>query len=87
MLSFGQKCDSRTDRMTETSRLITAVFFSLYKLQKTLTVTMLLLIGPVMLLYGTCCFIHSHSRQLASAVPLILPPEVQQNCSKMYIIP
>ena len=50
MLSFEQKCDSGMDRMTDTSQLTTAVFSSLYKLPKTVTVTMLLLIGHVMLL-------------------------------------
>ena len=49
--------DRRTNRRTDTSPHITAVFFSSYELQKTLPVTMLLLFGPVTLLCGTFLFI------------------------------
>ena len=43
--------------MTDTSPYTIAVFFSSYKLPKTLTVTMLLLFGPVSLLCETFLFI------------------------------
>ena len=46
-----------TDMMTDTSPHITAVFFSSYKMPKTLPVTMWLLFGPVTLLFGTFVFI------------------------------
>ena len=49
--------DRRTNRRTDTSPHITAVFFSSYELKKTLPVTMLLLFGPVTLLCGTFLFI------------------------------
>ena len=42
-----------SDRMTDTFQSITAVFFSLYKLTKTLPGTTLLMFGPVTLLCGT----------------------------------
>ena len=43
----------RTDRMTDTSPRTTVVFFSSYKLSKTLPVIMLLLFGHVTLFCGT----------------------------------
>ena len=54
--------DRMIDRMTDTSSCITAVFFSSYKLPKTVTVTMLWLLfysyfGPVTLLCGTFLFV------------------------------
>ena len=48
--------DRMTDRRTDTSPHITAVFFSSHKLPKTLLVTTLLLFGPVTLLRGTFLF-------------------------------
>ena len=44
-------------RRTDASPRITVVYFSSYKLPKTVTVTMLLLFGHVTLLCGTFLFI------------------------------
>ena len=67
MLFFGQKCDEasggqtggQTGRQTggQTLLPISVVFFSSYKLPKTVTVTTLLLFGHVTLLFGTFLFI------------------------------
>ena len=47
----------RTDRRTDASPHISVVFFSSYKMPKTVTVTTLLLFGHVTLLCGTFVFI------------------------------
>ena len=47
------RTDRRTNRRTDASPPTAVVFFSSYKLSKTVTVTMLLMFGPVMLLCGT----------------------------------
>ena len=51
------RTDRRTDRRTDTSPCISVVFSFSYKLPKTVTVTTLLLFGPVMLHHGTFLFI------------------------------
>ena len=76
--------------MTDTSPCITVVFFSSYKLPKTLPVTTLLLLGPEMLLCGSFLFkllserfvkvsdCEHHETRPCSA-PLILPLEAHES--------
>ena len=52
------RTDGRTDKRTDASLHISAVFFSLYKLPETVTVTVLPLFGHVTLLCGTFLFIY-----------------------------
>ena len=52
---FQRVC--RTERMSDTSSRVTAIFFSSYMLPKVQLVTMILLFGHMMLLCGTFLFI------------------------------
>ena len=59
MLFFGQKCDEESAKggRTDASPHIYAVFFSSYKLSKTVTFTTLLLFGHVTLLWRTFLYL------------------------------
>ena len=72
--------DRMIDRMTDTSSCITAVFFSSYKLPKTVTVTMLWLLfysyfGPVTLLCGT--FLGFVEWRISLVITLCTPSDQQ----------
>ena len=79
---------SRTDRRTDASPRISAVFFSSYKLPKTFTVTTLLLFGHVTLLCGTFLYIQLSEGpvqlldcQIGRSAALVLPPMADQHRS------
>ena len=64
----------RTGGRTGASPLISAVFFSSYKLPKTVTVNTLLLFGPVMLLCGKFLFIKLSYQSVRPTHPRSAPP-------------